>query len=128
MTPLALSGGCQAREMVCLVMSLAWMDVTGEGAGGTKKKKTKEKLSPLLCCCRLITTAAKVKLPKENPFSLNYTFPVNWSRSRKSQTIKSPKAKKCRSTSELMANINKTNTNFASADVCVTFLTQLAKK
>lgn len=39
MTPLALSGGCQASEMVCLVMSLAWMEVTGEGAGDTMKER-----------------------------------------------------------------------------------------
>lgn len=32
MTPLALSGGCHDSEMVCLVISFAWMKVTGDGA------------------------------------------------------------------------------------------------
>lgn len=43
MTPLALSGGCQASEMVCLVISFAWMEVTGEGANRMIKEKTEEK-------------------------------------------------------------------------------------
>jgi hypothetical protein len=39
MTPLAFSGCCQAREMVCLVMSLAWIELTGDGAREKKNRK-----------------------------------------------------------------------------------------
>lgn len=41
MTPLALSGGCQASEMVCLVISLAWMEVTGDGADQRTEREGK---------------------------------------------------------------------------------------
>lgn len=41
MTPFALSGGCQASEMVCLVISLAWMEDTGDGADQKKEKRGK---------------------------------------------------------------------------------------
>lgn len=69
MTPLALSGGCQASEMVCLVISFAWMEVTGEGASEMIKERQKKTIlahcflpvlhvvfslgdtKSLLCCC-----------------------------------------------------------------------------
>lgn len=64
MTPLALSGGCQASEMVCLVMSFAWMDVTGEGAGElTKKEKEMELfLNVFLTCSSLFSDSGVVHL------------------------------------------------------------------
>jgi len=44
MTPLGLSGCCHAKDTACLVMSLAWMVVTGEGAG-IRENHNEKKLS-----------------------------------------------------------------------------------
>lgn len=51
MTPLALSGGCQASEMVCLVMSFAWMDDTGDGAREIYKKNIKKEKKTISVHC-----------------------------------------------------------------------------
>lgn len=136
MTPLALSGGCQASEMVCLVMSLAWMEVTGEGAGDTMKERQKgeekkEFSPPLLpsspCCSsaldsqrcasadfpRHFPAAGKVKQfgpghQKKNSILLGLQASIRSVIRPSSQIVNLPKLKR-NSTSELMAGINKTN-------------------
>lgn len=89
MTPLARSGGCQAREMVCLVMSLAWMDVTGDGAGDTREEVRQSSDSKLPLISQLGQSSSIFNKKKKKKYKIH----SDWVTQQQSRTIKWPKAK-----------------------------------